>query len=196
MPAQTFSEVTADQRSAVLATLVSAFADDPVERWVYPDEQQYRTHFPRFLAALGGHSFDQGTAWAATDLTAVALWLPPGVEADGEAIVRVLTESVSADKHEETFEVLGQMDQAHPTYPHWYLPWLGVDSSAQGAGLGGSLLAHCLQLVDQTGLPAYLETPNPRTVPLYERHGFTVAGTTSSPTCPPLTFMTRPGSPR
>jgi ribosomal protein S18 acetylase RimI-like enzyme len=192
--AHTFTQVAADQRSAVLATLVSAFAADPVERWLYPDEQQYRTHFPRFLDAYGGRSFAQGTVWAATDLKAVALWLPPGSEADGGAIVSVLTESVSTDKHEEMYDVLGQMEAAHPTYPHWYLPWLGVDGSSQGRGLGDSLLGYCLEFVDRAGLPSYLETPNPRTVPFYQRHGFTVTGTTVSPTCPPLTFMTRPGS--
>ena len=102
-----------------------------------------------------------------------------------------LTESVLAAQHAETFAVLGQMDEAHPRFPHWYLPWLGVDPARQGQGLGGDLLAHGLQRVDEDHLPAYLETPNPRTIPLYERHGFEVTGQTQSPTCPPVTLMLR-----
>jgi ribosomal protein S18 acetylase RimI-like enzyme len=87
--------------------------------------------------------------------------------------------------------VLSQMDAAHPKYLHWYLPWFGVDAALQGRGLGSQLMAHCLEIVDASQLPAYLETPNPRTVPFYERHGFDVAGSAQSGTCPPITFMLR-----
>ena len=182
--------VERDQARA-LGTLVLAFAADPVERWLYPESQQYLTSFPPFLAAFGGRAFAAGTAWSADDLGAVALWLPPGTDADGDAIVAALTESVVAAQHAETFAVLGQMDEAHPRFPHWYLPWLGVDPARQGQGLGGDLLAHGLQRVDEDHLPAYLETPNPRTIPLYERHGFEVTGQTHSPTCSPVTLMLR-----
>jgi GNAT superfamily N-acetyltransferase len=182
--------VERDQARA-LGTLVLAFAADPVERWMYPDPQQYLTSFPPFLAAFGGRAFAAGTAWSADELGAVALWLPPGTDADGDAIVAGLAESIAPSQHEETFAVLGQMDEAHPRFPHWYLPWLGVDPARQGQGLGGKLLAHGLQQVDEDHLPAYLETPNPRTIPLYERHGFEVTGQTQSATCPPITFMLR-----
>jgi GNAT superfamily N-acetyltransferase len=69
--------------------------------------------------------------------------------------------------------VLDQMDAAHPKYPHWYLPWLGVERTRQGTGLGGELLKQCLAVVDADHLPAFLETPNPRTIHFYESHGFT-----------------------
>ena len=83
------------------------------------------------------------------------------------------------------------MEAAHPTYPHWYLPWLAVAPAGQGLGRGGRLLAATLQKVDATHLPAYLETPNPRTVGLYERHGFVVTGQAQAGANPPLTLMTR-----
>jgi GNAT superfamily N-acetyltransferase len=84
-----------------------------------------------------------------------------------------------------------QMDAAHPPYPHWYLPWFGVDAKLQGIGLGGMLMAACLWAIDGTGLPAYLETPNPRTIRFYERHGFAVTRSTQTTDCPPITFMLR-----
>jgi hypothetical protein len=52
----------------------------------------------------------------------------------------------------------------------------------------------CLEVIDDSHLPVYLETPNPRTVAFYERHGFTVTGDARSGTCPPMTFMQRPAS--
>ncbi len=94
-------------------------------------------------------------------------------------------------RHADTMVALEQMDAAHPRYPHWYLPWLGVDAAAQGAGVGGTVLAESLRAVDETAMPAYLETPNPRTIPFYERHGFRVTGATQTEDCPPITFMLR-----
>jgi hypothetical protein len=67
---------------------------------------------------------------------AAAMWIPPGAEPDGETIIAVLTGRAAPEKHDKTFAVLEQMDEAHPRYPHWYLPWLGVDT-----GVGGLVLA-------------------------------------------------------
>ena len=49
-------------------------------------------------------------------VSAVALWLAPGSEPDGEAIVEVLNETVSPDKHDDTFAVLEQMGRATPLF--------------------------------------------------------------------------------
>jgi ribosomal protein S18 acetylase RimI-like enzyme len=191
MSGLSFSPVPENEHARALATLVSAFADDPVERWLYPETQNYLTHFPEFLAAFGGKAFDNQTVWSLGECAAVALWLPPGTEPDGETITAVLTEGVSPEKHGDMFSVLAQMDSAHPQYPHWYLPWFGVEAGLQGKGLGGMLMAPCLEIVDASHLPAYLESPNPRNLAFYERHGFEVTGTAQAGTCPPVTFMLR-----
>lgn len=182
---------TSDQSSAV-ATLVSAFTEDPVERWLWPDDEAYAAHFPDFVSALGGKAFEAQTAWRLGEFAAVALWFAPGLEPDGDLIVSVITETVSAEKHDDTFAVLEQMDATHPRYPHWYLPWFGVDAAMQGHGLGGQLMTQCLAIVDASHLPAYLETPNPRNISFYERHGFTVTGEAQAGACPRVVFMLRP----
>lgn len=179
-------------RERVIATLVSAFADDPVERWLFPEEDAYRAHFPPFVAAFAGEAFSHGTVHELGDGSAVAVWLPPGAVPDGAAIEAALSRGVAPAKHEDTFDVLGQMDAAHPGFPHWYLPWLGVRRDLRGQGHGGKLLRDGLAQVDADRLPAYLETPNPRTVPFYERHGFTVVGVARAGACPPVTLMLRP----
>jgi ribosomal protein S18 acetylase RimI-like enzyme len=191
MSAQSFSATDVSEQERVYATLVLAFAADPVERWLYPEPHQYLSHVPRFLAAFGGRAFAERTVWHLGEFSAVALWLPPGTEADGEAITSSLAETVAEDKHDDMFDVVGQMGAAHPTYPHWYLPWFAVDTALQGKGLGSQLMTPCLQIVDATHLPAYLETPNPRTISFYQRHGFEVTGQAQAGTCPPMTFMLR-----
>jgi len=183
--------VEESDRARAISTLVSAFAEDPVERWLYPESEQYLTHFPDFVAAFGGEAFAQQTVWGLSDFSAVAVWFQPGAEPDADKIVGVLRETVSPEKHDDTFAVLEQMDAAHPSYPHWYLPWLGVELGVQGRGAGGRLLRHCLDVVDEGGHPAYLETPNPRAIPFYERHGFDVMAQAQAGACPPMTLMQR-----
>lgn len=189
LPIESVSKI---DQPRVVATLVSAFVADPVERWLYPQPFAYLTEFPAFVAAFGGEAFEAGTVWSLDGFAAVAMWLPPGAEPDGDAIVAALSESVSAEKHADTFAVLQQMDAAHPKEPHWYLPWLGVDCARQGAGFGSDLLQQCLVRVDADHSPAFLETPNPRTVPFYERHGFRVTSISHAGACPPVTSMLRP----
>jgi GNAT superfamily N-acetyltransferase len=179
------------QRPDAISTLVSAFIGDPVERWLYPSASGYFAHFGRFVEAFAGQAFESRTAWAIEDGTPVALWLPPGTTPDGGAIGRVLAETVAQAKHADTFEVLGQMAAAHPTYPHWYLALMGVDPAVQGHGFGSRLLESGLQRVDSDHLPAYLETPNPDAVPLYERYGFIASARAQAGKCPPIVSMVR-----
>jgi GNAT superfamily N-acetyltransferase len=187
----TVRPVSEDQQSRAYATLVSAFSEDPVERWLYPAQQEYRRHFPEFLAAFGGKAFHHQTVWKLGEFSAVALWLPPRVQADGDAITAVLADTVSPSKHDDLFSVLEQMDASHPRDAHWYLPWFGVTEGLQGRGLGGTLMTHCLSVVDAEHFPAYLETPSPRNITFYERHGFAVTGEAQAGHCPPITFMSR-----
>jgi hypothetical protein len=63
MAGLSFSAVSESEQERVFATLVLAFAADPVERWLYPEPQQYLLHFPRFLAAFGGRALAQRSVW-------------------------------------------------------------------------------------------------------------------------------------
>jgi ribosomal protein S18 acetylase RimI-like enzyme len=179
------------QQEHAVATVVSAFIADPVERWLWPEAWRYLTHFPAFVAAFGSAAFAADTVGALEDFAAVALWIPPGAAPDGDRIVAALRDTVPAEQHADVFAVLEQMDSAHPRNRHWYLPWLAVDPCRQHVGLGSRLLLRGLARVDADHLPAYLETPNPRTVPLYERHGFDVVGVSQAGACPPITSMLR-----
>jgi GNAT superfamily N-acetyltransferase len=187
----TFSVVTGAECDRAIRTLVSAFEDDPVERWLYPDDAAYRRHFPAFVAAFGGGAFRDQTVWRLGDYDAVALWFGPGREPDGEAVTRVLIDTTAEHLHADAFATLEQMAAGHPNGDHWYLPWFGVTRGLQGQGLGSELLRRCLEIVDKSEFPAYLETPNPRTVPFYERAGFSVTGVAQAGNCPPITLMQR-----
>lgn len=182
---------TAADEDTIMALLVLAFGTDPAVRWLYPDPQQYLTAWPEFVRAFGGRAFAHGTAYRTADGAGAALWLPPGISPDEEALVALLERSVPERDHAEVFGVLEQMDASHPIEPHWYLPIIGVDPVWQGRGLGASLLQYTLTRCDWDQVPAYLESSSPRNIPLYERHGFEVVGTIQVGSAPPLYPMVR-----
>lgn len=189
--ATVFARVRDPERQRALDVLVTAFAADPVIRWMYPEAHRYLNDFPAFLMAFGGNAFTANTVWRLGEFAGVALWFPPHMEPDGDAVIAVITDSVAAEQHEDLLAVLTQMDGAHPRFPHWYLPWFGVDGAQQGKGLGGELMRRCLGIVDDEHLPAYLESPNPRNISFYERHGFEVTGVSQAGACPPVYSMLR-----
>jgi hypothetical protein len=145
----TFMPASESDQARVIATLVSAFIEDPVERWLFPEPAEYLTHFPVFVAAFGGEAFRRQTVWRLGEFAAASMWIPPGAKPDAEAIVAVLSNFVSPEKHKDAFAVLEQMDQAHPSYTHWYLPWLGVDPRAAGLALA----ATCWSSASRSSMP-------------------------------------------
>lgn len=61
-----------------------------------------------------------------------------------------------------------------PKEPHWHIGPIGVVPEVQGQGVGKALLSSFLEMADQDGSMAYLETDVDRNVPLYEKFGFRV----------------------
>jgi ribosomal protein S18 acetylase RimI-like enzyme len=179
-------------RDAVLDVLMLAFSSDPCMRFGFDKAERYRRHFNAFATAMGGAAFAAGSAWLADEGGAAALWLPPGVSGDGEAIGAIMAETAPPALLETLGQVGEQMQQYHPHEPHWYLPLIGVDPARQGRGLGSALLKAALERCDEDGLPAYLESSNPKNVPLYERFGFEVLGVIQPGGFGPLIPMLRP----
>lgn len=78
----------ASEQEAVLNTLMLAFATDPCLRYLLDTPEALFKGFHRFAMAMGGAALGEGTAWLAEEGAAAALWLPPGVESDRDAMIR------------------------------------------------------------------------------------------------------------
>jgi GNAT superfamily N-acetyltransferase len=187
----TVKEAAPSEAQRAVATIVLAFNADPAARWAYPDPAQYLTHFPAVVQAFGGRAFAGGTGHQVDDFAGAALWLPPGVGLDEEAMQAVMERSIPAGRQAEVFGVFEQMGSYHPHEPHWYLPLIGVDPTRQGKGLGSALLQHALARCDREHAPAYLESSNPANIPLYRRHGFAELGTIQQGSSPAIVPMLR-----
>lgn len=181
---------TSDEASAI-AVVVLAFSGDPAARWTWPDPDQYLKHFPGFVKIFGGNAFAHESAYYVDGFAGAALWLPPGVSPDEDALIALLQRTGSAQFQKDGAAVFEQMGRYHPQEPHWFLPFIGVDPSHQGKGYGAALMQHALIPCDRDHTLAYLESSNPKNIPLYERDGFELLGTIQVGTSPPIFPMLR-----
>jgi GNAT superfamily N-acetyltransferase len=182
---------TASDEASIIDVLVRANWADPAARWEWPDSQQFLMHFPSFVRAFGGKAFAYGSAYYLDGYIGAALWLPPDLHPDENALIALLQRTVSDQIQKDVFAVFEQMGRYHPSEPHWYLPLMGVEPSQQSKGFGSALLQHTLIQVDRDNKLAYLESSNPRNIPLYKRHGFELLGSIQKGTSPSISPMLR-----
>ena len=176
---------------AVVHTIVLAFAADPVVRWCWPEAHQYLESMPAFTVAFAGGGFRTGSAHTTDEYGGAALWLPPDMHPDDKAVGDIVDQTVASPLRRDLQTLMDKMAAFHPDGPHWYLPMIGVDPAYQNTGLGAALLRHALERCDREGLPAYLESTNPRNIPFYESLGFRRAGMIQSGTSPEIVPMLR-----
>lgn len=185
-------------RDQLGATLAAAFADDPVFSWLIPPGAAARQRRLRALfSALASSYVAKEHCYLTEDAAAVALWAPPGRWVTPPSdIVRSARAMVGALRWGtiRSLRCLMTVEANHPKEPpHWYLGFLGTVPERQSQGLGSLLLQQVLQVADRDETAAYLESSNPRNIPLYRRHGFEVVEELSMPGgCPPVWRMWRP----
>jgi ribosomal protein S18 acetylase RimI-like enzyme len=191
MKTPSINTATMSDETPAIDVLVLAFSADPAARWTWPDPNQYLSHFPSFVRVLGGNAFAHESAHYVDGYGGAALWLPPEIHPDEDALISLLRSTGSAPAQEDGVSVFEQMGRYHPREPHWYLPFIGVDPLHQGKGYGAALMQHALIPCDRDHTLAYLESSNPKNIPLYERHGFELLGTIQVGTSPPIFPMLR-----
>jgi ribosomal protein S18 acetylase RimI-like enzyme len=187
----TINKVASAEQDTAITAIVKAFSADPAARCMYPDSQQYWQHFPSFVKAFAGAAFEHGSVDLVDGYLAAALWLPPGIHPDEEAMEKLIRTTVPETDQANVFAIFEQMDRFHPAESHWYLPMIGVDPAHQRKGFGSALLQHGLARCDRENKLAYLESTSPGSVRLYQRLGFELLGTIQVGSSPELFPMLR-----
>jgi hypothetical protein len=95
---------TASDAAPAIAVVVLAFGADPAARWTWPDPNQYLTRFPRFVRAFGGNAFAHESAYYVDGYAGAALWLPPEVHPDEDALITLLQRTGSAQAQKDGFK--------------------------------------------------------------------------------------------
>ena len=143
-------------------------------RWLAPGEGRLERGFALYLKRLW---LPHDSCFTTNDGLAAACWMPPrkwrlGVGQRVRLLPR-LSAVMGRDLPRFLRGVLA-IERRHPSEPHWYLPVVGAEPSAQGRGRGSALLRHMLARCDEDRTPAYLEATTERSRALYLRHGFEV----------------------
>jgi GNAT superfamily N-acetyltransferase len=185
-----------DEAEVVGNIAAVSFFDDPVMGWAFPDPS---ARLAQLKVVFGGlvrdYLHDRGTVHVLEDVC-VAFWRGPDFvhgEPPPEGVGGDLDDFAAFPP--DVLERLVIMDQAmndnHPHDRHWYLNVLGTLPARQGQGLGGATMAPVLATCDTGGIPAYLESSNPRNMSLYRRHGFEQTGEIPLPDGPSMYPMWR-----
>lgn len=194
MPASLAVAVTAPgvDRHAVTDILLAAFRDDPALRGLYPTDLDYIRYTPGLIMAFAGRAFGAGTVDTDREGHAAALWFPPGLSPDTDAVVHHLGLSVPGKRLPQLTAGLAAQAALRPPEPHWFLPWMGVVPEAQGMGIGAALLRDGIERADADRLPVHVEATTRRAAGFYARHGFTTRAVVDLPGYPEITTMWRP----
>lgn len=188
-------QATAEDIPRLKTVLAEAFYDDPVLGWLMPDERKRRARLRRFYGIELRHmALPHGHIWMTSDLTGVALIMPPGTwRVPPHA---TLLEGTAFGIHLGKAARLGAaMEWRHARNvrePHYYVRDIGVFPELQGRGLGSALMGPALERCDREGLPAYLEASSERSAALYRRLGFQLTDELRVGGSPPLRLMLRP----
>ncbi|MBV9450347.1 MAG: GNAT family N-acetyltransferase [Streptosporangiaceae bacterium] len=164
-----------DMLSHVIA---DAFHPLDVSRWLIPDEAERRKRFPAYFRMYVEHAMADGLVHTTPGRTAAALWIPgtgPAAAADGYAgqLAEITGPWV------ERFQVFDDELERHHLSgaEHHHLAILAVRPDRQGHGVGTALLSFHHAVLDEKGVPAYLEASAADTRRIYLAHGYADFGT-------------------
>jgi GNAT superfamily N-acetyltransferase len=187
---------TPDDQTHVVETLAYGFADDPVwGRWAMAHVEDRVTPLLDFWKPSVRSAIAYQGIWMTAGGEAVALWVPPGfteVDEEGEAQLAAMVPVLCGERASLVFEGFHAFEASRPTETHWYLSLLATHPDHRGHGWGMALVADRLAVLDEQGMPSYLESSNPANLPRYERAGFGRIGSFTLPQGPTVDRMWRP----
>jgi ribosomal protein S18 acetylase RimI-like enzyme len=175
--AASVARVRDDQIEIAAGILARAFHTDPPLIYIVPDAAERARVLPSFMKTFVTYSSMFGDPLTTADQPeAIALWLPLNdlsdtPERDREAGIDQLPAIFGADAFKRLLHIADISERLHQQAApgkQLYLQFLGVEPSRQGQGLGSSLISAMTARADAEGLRCYLDTFQPRNVPLYQ----------------------------
>lgn len=154
-----------------------AFEADPFVGWVVRSDAKRKEGIHRFFdVCLRQLTVPYGEVWTTDDFGGVALWTPPerfslGLGAQLRFVGQAMR-GMQARHVPSRLAAFSEIERRHPSEPHYYLFFLGVDPERQGEGIGSRMMASVLGRCDAQRMPAYLEATRPDLIPFYERFGY------------------------
>jgi len=181
----------------------SAFQNDPVTIFTYPDENERKEKVQYGFYMLYKYGIKHGLAYATSrNLEGITIWLPPNktypstwtmMRYGGFYAMRKVGLKLKPMKRIMT--IFNYEDERHKElvpYDHWYFQNIAVKPEEQGKGYGGLLISTMIKTIESDGLPIYVETNTEKSVSIYQKYGFEILEHTIIPeTDVPLWCMLR-----
>ncbi|CAM5542612.1 hypothetical protein STANM309S_00940 [Streptomyces tanashiensis] len=169
---------TIDDARTVGHTPASAFGDDPMTRWFFPDGASRETGLGRHFTTLITRQYGLHGVCKQTE-SAAAFWVSP--EGADKAVPDAKTTQglveILGDRAPAFQEAVMAAAEHGPAEPHWYLAAIGADPAARGQGHGSRRPEHrhvaqeFLQQLRRRQLPRSRRPPPPHPRPrLQEPH--------------------------
>jgi ribosomal protein S18 acetylase RimI-like enzyme len=182
---------TPDEIPRLAEMLARAFHNDPVMRWMFPDDK--RRCGARYFAIRVRQLIGQGETYTTNNIAGAALWAKPTSWRLGlrEQLQFVSLIPALGPRFPRSLRGLSLVQRHHPDTVHYYLSVLGTDPAHQNEGIGSALMAPVLRSCDANGIPAYLENSNERNMSFYTHNGFRMTEELRLPEGPPVWLMWR-----
>ena len=157
-----------------------AFHDDPMSRYLVPDDAKRARLLPIFFSIQVHYCLRYGEVYTSPGLDGVACWLSPGdtgptfgrlarigMRIPGVRRVPFGFGLAGLQRYIDAERYTGDIHRRAAPGPHCYLWIIGVEPACQGKGIGGLLMQPVLARASAQGLPCYLETNNADNLPFY-----------------------------
>jgi ribosomal protein S18 acetylase RimI-like enzyme len=180
---------------ALAGVMARAFMDDPVTNWAWrPDDERPRA-LERFMAIRMRQLMPHQEVWTDESTSCAAMWAPPGHWKSSLLETAALVPCFMRPRLIGRLPLVAlgweKLERGHAREPHFYLALLGTDPSAQGRGLGSTVLRGVLEQCDSDGIGAFLESSKESNIAYYARHGFRVTEEVRLVRGPPMWKMWR-----
>jgi GNAT superfamily N-acetyltransferase len=170
-----------DSLTGAANTMSTAFHNDPLWQYLYPDEKIRQQTLRKFFRAILALSIDSQQAYGVGALPAgVAVWNIPGQSKPFPSFPTILqllllvlsSFALAAYRARTIFSQFERMQKMYAPDPHLYLQTVGVHPDFHRQGLSSQLIRPFLEKADLLNLGTYTETMTPSNVSLYEHFGF------------------------
>ncbi|MHA2009514.1 MAG: GNAT family N-acetyltransferase [Promethearchaeota archaeon] len=163
----------------------SAFQDDPIMIYTYPDEKERQQNSQYGFYMLYNYGVKHGLTYATSKiLEGITIWLPPNkvypstwamMRYGGFYTIRKVGLKLKAMKRTMTvFKYEDERHKEHAPFDHWYFQNIAVKPEEQGKGYGGLLISTMLKTIENDGLPVYVETNTEKAMSIYQKYGFEI----------------------
>ncbi|KEY71413.1 hypothetical protein S7711_05675 [Stachybotrys chartarum IBT 7711] len=173
-------------------SLAHSFAADALSRYLldgddmagYSDERKWKLHVDLMTYIVASHCYKGLVTAAGPDYDGIALWMPPGQNADdwwtmlrsgmwrlyyqlsAEGRNRYYNELLPV-LHDTKQEVMGDRDD-----DCYYLVYIGTKPNARGKGYASRLILDMMAKADAENRPIYLESSSLKNNAYYAKFGF------------------------